>query len=313
MLCSCRDCLDYMHKMLYDRFESGVNCVADNSVVNKGILRENFRIFHIRDNRAVPVETHFHDFDKVVLMLTGRVEYIVEGTDYELSPGDILFVRHHDVHRPVMCSGENYERVILWINPDYLELCSRGMERLGSCFDLASEKRACLFHPEGDEWRAIRRNASELEDGLEARGFANELLMEALFVQLMVRLNRCALEPPKECTGDGRLEQALRYITEHLGEDLSVDRLSGMCFLSRYYFMRRFKEKTGYSVHSYVSLKRMTEAARLLSAGVPAAEAAAQVGFDEYSSFLRAFKKQFGCSPTGFARRRDNFSDAYTE
>ena len=71
--------------------------------------------------------------------------------------------------------------------------------------------------------------------------FGSSILSESLFLQLMVELNRCVLEasPSQPRDIDPKIDEALRYINNNLSGELSVDSLAGMCYLSRYYFMRR--------------------------------------------------------------------------
>ena len=114
-------------------------------------------------------------------------------------------------------------------------------------------------------------------------------------------------ETPKSI--DSKMDETIRFINSNLSSELSVERLASMCCLSRYYFMRRFKDATGYTVHGYVQQKRLARAAELLLDGIPVAQAAAEVGFDEYSSFLRAFRKSFSVTPTEFSARGYGFVD----
>ena len=94
------------------------------------------------------------------------------------------------------------------------------------------------------------------------------------------------------------LKETLSYINENLAADLSIDTLADRVFLSRYHFMRLFKEQTGSTVHQYVRQKRLLYAARLIREGVPAVRAAGDAGFNDYSVFHRAFRSSFGISPT---------------
>ena len=96
------------------------------------------------------------------------------------------------------------------------------------------------------------------------------------------------------------MEEVLRYIAAHLEEPLSVDLLAREFYLSRYYLMHRFKAVTGYTVHQYISQKRLLRAGELIREGVPVMKAAEQAGFREYSTFLRAFQNTFRMSPREF-------------
>ena len=61
--------------------------------------------------------------------------------------------------------------------------------------------------------------------------------------------------------------------------------------------MHRFKAETGYSIHSYITNKRLLLARDLLLNGAGATEACYSCGYKDYSAFSRAYKKQFGVSP----------------
>ena len=77
----------------------------------RGYLRENFRFVRLKDSRAQQIGYHYHEFDKVILLLGGKVTYVVEGVTYFLRPWDLLLVPHDRIHRPIIDPSEPYERV----------------------------------------------------------------------------------------------------------------------------------------------------------------------------------------------------------
>ena len=106
------------------------------------------------------------------------------------------------------------------------------------------------------------------------------------------------MEPgDEESKYDPKIQQVLSYINENFINELSVDALAERVFLSKDHFMRLFKAQTGTTVYAYVRQKRLMHAARMIREGVPAAKAAADSGFGDYSAFHRAFKESFGISP----------------
>ena len=66
----------------------------------KGYLNEEFRLFHIKDQTGQEFSYHYHDFHKVVIFLSGKVTYHIEGKAYHLKPWDILLVSRHAIHNP---------------------------------------------------------------------------------------------------------------------------------------------------------------------------------------------------------------------
>ena len=109
--------------------------------------------------------------------------------------------------------------------------------------------------------------------------------------------DRTAQEERDSYRVDPKIEEILRYIAAHLEADLTVSALAGRFYLSRYYLMHRFKAVTGYTIHQYISQKRLLRAGELIRAGTPVMKA---VGFSEYSTFLRAFRNTFHMNPREF-------------
>ncbi len=273
-----------------------------SEVGKRGYLYEDFRLFHLKDSRAQELDFHYHEFDKIVFQLGGKVVYHIEGKSYFLKPYDILLVGHNMIHKPVIDPSEPYERMVLWLGGDYLSRRSREGCDLSTCFTLTEERNVHLLRPKGEERLRYRALFERLKEAAEGADFGAALLADTCLVQLMIALNRDLLgrqEPEEEGAYrfDPKMEEVTRYITEHLEEDLSIDRLAGEFYLSRYYLMHRFKEVYGITVHQYVRQKRLLHAAESIRRGTPVLKAAMEAGFNDYSAFLRAFQGTYGKSP----------------
>jgi AraC-like DNA-binding protein len=269
----------------------------------RGYLLEDFRLFHLKDSLAQQMEYHYHEFDKLILLLGGRVDYLCEGQAYFLQPGDVLLVRHGLIHRPVIHPGEPYERVVLWLGPEWLRRRSDPAAPLSCCFDLAEERGFRLLRSEPEQWLRSLRLVQELEEALRSREFGHVQQADLCCQQLLLAVNRdflssrTAQDQPGLCRSDPKIEELLRFIAHHLDEELTVDTLAARLYLSRSYLMHRFKAATGYTIHQYVTQKRLLRAGELIRSGVPVLQAAEQTGFRDYSTFLRAFRRLFGTSP----------------
>ena len=86
-----------------------------------GYLLQNFRLFHLKDKKTQEFEFHYHDFNKIIIFLSGNVTYLVEGKAYYLKPWDILLVNHHDIHKPIIDPNTTYERIIIWLQNDFIQ------------------------------------------------------------------------------------------------------------------------------------------------------------------------------------------------
>ena len=267
-----------------------------------GYLNENFHVFHLKDCRGNDMDFHYHEFEKIVFFLSGKVNYVVEGVNYPLQPWDVLFVSAHQIHRALVDTAVPYERIILYVNTSFLRDSSTKETDLLRCFQLAAERGCCLMRMQGREQAQLSRALSELEEASSSPEFGADVLAESLFLRTMVLLDRMMLAD--ETAGleavrqyDPKISEVLNYINGNLDGDLSIDRLAARSYISKYHFMRRFKELTGYTVHNYILQKRLIYAASLIREGTPVTQAALKSGFGDYSAFLRSFKRLFGVTP----------------
>ena len=82
--------------------------MLDRSEVGKrGYLDRDFRLVHLKDSLAQKIDYHYHEFDKLVIFLGGKVTYVVEGVTYFLKPWDIVLIQHNLIHRPIIHAEES--------------------------------------------------------------------------------------------------------------------------------------------------------------------------------------------------------------
>lgn len=264
----------------------------------EGYLNENYHFFHLKDTAGQELDYHFHEFDKLVLLYSGEVDYAVESGTYALMPGDVLLVPRHSIHKAVINISCPYDRVIIYLDRRYFD---RIMPEAGlaECFERADRSREYLLKPDRETGEKIRDTVAAYEKLSGESGFGTDALKDSLMIQLLVYISRAAPERSggRKAGRDPKIEDTLSYINENLSSELNVELLAERVFLSKYYFMRLFKANTGSTVHEYIRQKRLLNAARLIRGGSNAAKAAADSGFSDYSAFHRAFTDSFGISP----------------
>ena len=273
----------------------------------KGYLDEDYHYFHLKDSSGQEHSFHFHEFNKVVLLLSGRVDYIVENTTYPLQPWSVLLVPHHAIHKAVIDVSEPYERIILYLDSDFLD---RVLPNAGlmACFEAADRSGQYILLPDARQREELTALLRSFEAAMDDTLRGAEAMRDTLIMQFFILLNRIrpAGEPAAETRSprmDPNIRDTLAHISENLSGDLSVDILAARVFLSRYYFMRLFKAQTGDTVHAYIRQKRLLHAARLIREGMPAAQAASACGFHDYSVFNRAFRSSFDIRPADLQKR----------
>ena len=268
----------------------------------RGYLTHDFIFFNLQDTTKMQIESHYHDFNKIVLFISGSATYHIEGTVYKLKPWDILLINHDTIHKPIVDTTVPYKRMILWIRPSFLQNYKATKDNLLTCFELADQHKFHLLRMPAEMLTIIQSIFSQMNATCQNCTFGDEVLQRCLFLQLIVYLNRVSLEIKKdvfltdiEC--DETIDRVLNYINNNIADDLSIEKLASVFFLSKYYLMHKFKHHTGCSIHNYVLQKRLIIANHLIKVGHSVMTACMESGFHDYSNFTRAFKKRYGMPP----------------
>lgn len=108
------------------------------------------------------------------------------------------------------------------------------------------------------------------------------------------------------------LNKVIDFIGKHLDEEISLDQLSALSYISKFHFHRLFTAFTGLSLHKYIRWLRLKRAAHQLiyDKDQSIIDIAIRAGFESHEAFSRAFKKICGKSPSEY---RMETSVAYWE
>jgi AraC-like DNA-binding protein len=267
----------------------------------KGYLDEDFRFFHIKSSEQVDIPYHYHDFHKLILVLGGNVKYMIEGLEYDLEPFDFVLVNRFLIHRPLWPENESsdYERMILYLKDDFLKQYG-----LLDAFEMSFAKKSFVLRFPGSDSAGLYDLLCGIKQDLsrEEMDYAGKLTTRLDVLRTLIAFNRTCLARQECFSSEARYNRKvidlIRYINENLSSNLSIDMLSDHFYMSKYHMMRLFKNETGYSIHRYISEKRILMARDLIYGGMAATAACLECGFRDYSSFSRAFKNQLGILPS---------------
>lgn len=266
-----------------------------------------FEVFRYKDAYLKEVALHHHDFYEVYFFLSGNVQYNIESRSYLLTPGDVLLISPMELHQPMFGADQReYERIVLWIDKQFLEGFSLSGESFTACFDTASPNHSNLLRPEGVQRQFLMFLLEQLILESNSQESYREICALSYLAQILVLLNRQALQQRREdpmTIPDSTVYNVLGYINEHYNENLTLDDLANKFFISKYHLSREFQRLVGTSVHRYIVQKRLVMAKQMLSSGKPSSEVYQNCGFGDYSNFYRAFKAEYQISPKEYVLR----------
>ncbi|MDD3401786.1 MAG: helix-turn-helix domain-containing protein [Hespellia sp.] len=269
-----------------------------NKYEKKGYLNSDFRIFHLIDNIKKEYEYHYHEFHKITIFISGEVQYLIEGKTYELQPYDIVLVNRNDIHKIEVNPAVPYERIIVYISPGFIDAYQTDDYDLSYCFQKAREEHSNVLRVHSLEKSSLFKITNRMERSFSDTEYASSLYRQLLFLEFMIQLNRAAIKNRLDFLEDAlynkKVVDIIHYINDHLDTELDIDTLAGKFYISRYYMMRLFKSETGYTINNYITYKRLILARELILQGTPITQACFDSGFQNYSTFSRAYKAEFG-------------------
>lgn len=275
-----------------------------------GYLTSGFKMFHLKDQEHRDFSYHYHDFHKILILLSGDITYCVEGRSYDLLPNDIVLINAGEVHRPIINSDGIYERIIIYVSPAFLSAYQEKDNDLSLCLRQAAREQSHVLRFHSSQSVRLVSAIQALDHSMTDEEYASALHQKLLFLEFMIQLNRSALHHGIEfidnSPSDEKIIAILDYLGKHLTEDISIDDLSARFYISRYYLMHTFKEQTGYTIGNYLSTKRLFLAQNLIAKGSPITEVCYSCGFKNYSTFSRAYKKNFGEAPRDYLQSLSN-------
>ena len=245
------------------------------------------------------MEFHAHDFLELYYFLDGSVTYYIEDQVYDLCPGDLLIIPAGKMHRPVIANEHAaYERMVLWITPQYLQSIDSPAGDLQKNLQKVGEHGYCVPF-RGDETVFVTALLKKLLY-MQKNDTDPKFCAGAVELYLWTIFRSYGVIDTTHRNETQVIPQVIRYITEHFSEPLTLEDIAAEFFVSKSYLNRHFKAYTNSTVYAYIMALRLTHAHRMLREGIPAVEAGRECGFSDYSTFYKAFKTQTGLSPQQF-------------
>lgn len=245
-----------------------------------------------------PLKTQFHlhshsDYE-IYLFLEGNSKYVVEEKIYDLSPGDIIIIRKHDMHRVFHMGNQKYHRIVLMVSPDFF--------KRNNCAEYETvflNKHAKAGHRINAE---IVRSSGLLDAIMRLKYYSENFsnlyapVSESIVTEILYLLNHVSAFETADTTNK-IVKNVIDYINAHFTAEITLDALCEKFFVSKFYLCHIFKAATGLTIQQYIRQKRLTLADTLRSEGKTLTEAALSSGFGDYSSFYRAYVKKNHKSP----------------
>lgn len=250
---------------------------------------------------------HVHEFLEMTYIFSGNGVHRINGADYPVSRGSLLFINFHQIHEVVQYDQLVYANIL--IKPEFISkelLCSDNASDLLALSVFSEFRELNVMTPSVRFIGAEMLGAERLIETMLAEynekkpGFSSAIqgLLQTLLVWTFRRMR---ME-----SGDARLlyhfesiiPQVIRHIEKNLSQKLSPSELAKQCFYNPSYFSRAFHACFGMTFTEYVQRRRIEEAIQMLTTTDMGVDAIGhQVGYSDRKTFYKYFKQLTGTSP----------------
>ena len=246
---------------------------------------------------------HSHTFYELLYCCNDcGAEYLVGADCYRLQKGDIVFVPPGISHRPLLPEKmpEPYQRYVLWISQEFVDRFSQMLS--------AGEKMMAygtLLRTGNNKWELLggyfRRGVWEAEHqapGWQAAIVGNTITLLTLMSRSIQERTANLLKAEKP----DLLNEVMNYIELHLNEKITLEETARNFYVSVSTITQLFRQKMGTSFYRCVTQRRLIAAKVRIGTGEALEDVSRAVGFADYSSFYRAFKKEYGITPRQYTQ-----------
>lgn len=221
-------------------------------------------------------------------VLKGEVVLKIKNKTYKAHAGDTLFFSQEDAHTVVNGGDVPYKAYFLYLyGPEVKGFYDSFQSKFGYVM-------TGFIPPSLAD--AVQQITTMIRSGNE-----NKYLISSLLYNLLTELlQKCDVS-------DGRdgITDAIKYVMEHYKEKITLDTLSSMAFMDKFYFIRQFHSLTGYTPKEYQNELRLNEALSLLkNTDLSVTAIANEVGFPDARGLISLIKSKKGCSPSQLRKNK---------
>ncbi len=241
---------------------------------------------------------HSHDYYVICLIERGYQSFTHRGTKHFTPPGGVILINPGGVHTGEAADARGFEMLCLYPTVAHMQAALGGATGTQQITP-PSFTEVRVDHPwAAESIRALHRALTRDTEALEC-----EARLAWTLAQLVKRYADVHPDEPKPGSERKAVRQACRYIEERYAEGISLSQLAEQVSFSPYYLLRVFRAQVGMPPHAYLESVRIRQAQRLIEAGRPLAEIAAEVGFSSQSHLTCRFKQIIGVTPGQYAQQ----------
>lgn len=281
--------------------------------LNPKAMHDGIHFFTDVLERKSPSSPHIHKLVEIVYVTRGSAIIVSDDAECNVSVGDAVLFRANSVHS-IYPLGDTCELSVLFIalphiiSYAYTEDATKYttlLTRFNSTNKYVWKKDECNALGLPSHFDELKRLSGESFVGKDIMMKANAaFIISTILKDLSKHSNTEDVFENSSESLSKKMDDAILYINEHYGEDLTVASMSERLFMSYSYFSRNFKRVTGRCFKDFLNVTRINNAEmKLRSTSKSVTLIAMECGYNNIAYFSAMYKKLKGISPTSV---RDN-------
>lgn len=235
---------------------------------------------------------HTHNCSELFYVTGGVGQFRIEEHTYQVSADDLVIINPNVNHTEVSLNSNPLEYIVVGAEGLELEIT----DDFGGPFciiNCRSFRDNILFY--------LRHMLREIETKAPGYEMVCQDLMEILVILLFRQTNFSTVLVPAQKNATRLCTMVRRYIDTHYNENITLDQLTEMTHVSKYYLVHAFTEEYHVSPIRYTLFRRIEEAKQLLkNDDYTLSFISRTLGFSSQSYFSQMFKKMVGISPRDY-------------
>ena len=266
------------------------------------LLSANCAIRRVISEPDFSMPLHIHDFFVFTYCRQAEgYEYLVGTNRYRLRSGDLIRIPEGVPHRHINTDSavKPFIRDELWLRRDFLRAFG---QRLPNDF---VDNLDYLFGGRGKQWEQI---AELFEKGVmetEGKAFRWDTMIDGYALILLVSISRAIMDHTTKIiptVEQNLFDKVMSYLKENLDKKLVPEDVAEQFFVSKSTLNRTFRKHMGSSFYHSVTQLRLLAAQQLMMDGMQLDAVSQKVGFADYPTFYRAFRKEHNISPQQYKK-----------
>jgi len=266
-----------------------------------------YRITDLQSVQILPY--HWHKEFEIIYMTKGTALFQIDDECYEVKEGQAIFINGGRLHSGLSANNQpcSYDAIVFELEAlaDFSDKCIEYLK------DIKMNRIIIRsYYTDENYWeQELLHNIKEISTSLYKQEYGFHLAVKGrLLLLFSILLANGAYStnikgniPLTENVE--RMKIVIQYIQEHYQNKITIDELAAQLNMNRHYFCRFFKKITGITAVDYMNGYRADRAAALIEAtSISIMEAGMEAGFDNFSYFIRIFKRFKNCTPSEYRK-----------